>query len=108
MEALERNERVAWTTDVIVAELVWVLSARKTYNLPRERIRELLLPLVELPGLRIPNKRVYQRAFAVYVDTRTDYIDAFHVALLEHRGAAELLSFDQHFDRVPSVRRIEP
>src|SRR5437868_6013136 len=44
MEALERKERVAWTTDVVVAELVWVMSARDTYNLPRERIRELLLP----------------------------------------------------------------
>ena len=32
--------------------------------------------------------------------------DAIHVAVMEQRGVQRMLSFDQGFDRYPSVRRI--
>lgn len=32
--------------------------------------------------------------------------DAIHVALLERRGVADILSFDSGFDQVPGIRRV--
>ena len=38
----------------------------------------------------------------------SDYIDAYHVALMERRGTTEVLSYDKHFDRVEGIQRREP
>ena len=44
----------------------------------------------------------------LFVSLRIDYIDAYHAALVELRASPESYSYDTHFDRVASVRRIEP
>jgi predicted nucleic acid-binding protein len=101
--AIEHGEVTAWTSDMVIAEVVFVLGSRRTYNLPRDRIRDLLLPLIYLP-----RKRLYGRIFELYVTQSIDYVDAYHAALIERRAQAELHSYDTDFDRLPTVRRVEP
>jgi len=111
IQSIEQGHVTAWTSELVIAELVWVLSSRQLYNLPRERIRSLLLPLILLillPHLRVPRKRLYVRVFDLYVSRPIDFIDAYHAALLEHRGETELFSYDRDFDRVPGLTRREP
>ena len=108
IQAIEQRQLVAWTSDLVVAELVWVLSSKRHYSLPRQRIRQLLLPLISLPNLRLPRKRLYRRVFDLYVSEPIDYIDAYHAAMMEQRGATELYSYDDDFDRVPTLIRREP
>lgn len=107
IDAIERETIRAWTSGLVLAELVFVLSSKRQYGLPADEIAEALLPLIQLPGLRLPNKGIYPRAFALYVDLGIDYIDAFHAALMEREGKREILSFDTDFDRVQGIVRHE-
>ena len=108
IQAIEQGTKVAWTSELVIAELVWVLSSRQGYDLPRERIRSVLLPLITLPGLQVPHKRLYRRIFDLYVLLPIDYVDAYHAVMLFQRGEIELYSYDTDFDRVPGLSRQEP
>ncbi|MBI4321545.1 MAG: PIN domain-containing protein, partial [Chloroflexi bacterium] len=48
IQAIEQEKASAWTSHLVIAEIVFVLSNRKTYNLSREEIRDRLLPLINL------------------------------------------------------------
>ena len=108
IQDIERRRKQGWTSELVIAELVWVLSSKQGYSVPRERIRSLLLPLISLPGLKVPRKRLYPRAFDLYVTLPIDYIDAYHAALLEQRGEPALYSYDTDFDEVQGLTRREP
>lgn len=108
IQAVEQGELSVWTSDLVIAEVVFVLSNKNTYHLKRETIRDLLLPLINLSGLKLPHKRLYPRILELYVTSPLDYIDAYHVALMEWRGTTEVLSYDKHFDRVEGIQRREP
>ncbi|HKG25715.1 MAG TPA: type II toxin-antitoxin system VapC family toxin [Thermomicrobiales bacterium] len=105
---IELGRATAWTTDLTIAEAVYVLASKRTYHLDRPSVRAGLLPLINLPGLELPSKALYPRAFDLYVAHPIDFHDAFHAALIESRGETELYSFDQDFDRIPSLTRFEP
>jgi predicted nucleic acid-binding protein len=108
IQAIERGELSVWTSDLVIAEVVFVLANKNTYNLGRETIRDLLLPLIGLPGIRLAHKRLYERVFDLYTTSSIDYIDAYHVALIERLGTTGILSYDRHFDLVKGVQRREP
>ncbi len=107
IQAIEAKKCTAWTTDLVVAEVVFVLSSKRSYNQTPQQIADAFLPLFKLPSLRIPRKRVHIRAFALYTQYPIDYIDAYHAALMEHREEHQILTFDDDFDRIPGVTRGE-
>jgi predicted nucleic acid-binding protein len=106
--SIERGDVDAWTTDLVVAEAVWVLTSGRVYNLARPVVRDGLLPVIEIPRLQFPSKRIYRRVFDLWVSLPIAFIDAVHATLIERRTPPELYSFDAGFDRIPTVRRIEP
>jgi predicted nucleic acid-binding protein len=108
LEKAEKREITLRTTDLVIAELVWVLESPFTYNLPRERIRELLLRVILLPGLRLAGKRLYLQIFDLYVDLGIDFIDACNAVHMEKRRLTRIYSYDSDFDRIAGVGRIEP
>lgn len=100
----------AWTSDLVVAEVVFVLGSKRgaQYGYDRSQIRDGLLPLLLLPGLALPSKPLYPRIFALYTTFTIDFIDAYHAALVELSPQPELYSYDRDFDRVTSIKRLEP
>ncbi len=108
IEAIERGDVSVWTSDLIIAEVVFVLSSKKLYNLDRETIRDLLLPLINLPGIKLPNKGVLSIAFDLYTRLNIDYTDAYSAALALNNKRPEVYSYDTHFDRVQGIKRLEP
>lgn len=110
LAVVERGEIHAWTTDLVVAELVFVLGSKRRngYGYTREQIKNGLLPLLMLPNLQIPSKRFYPRIFELYIQHDIDFIDAVHAALVEASSSSALCSYDQDFDRVGTVVRLEP
>ncbi len=108
IQALEQGRLTAWTSHLVIAEAVFVLSSKRTYNLPREQIRDRLLPLIHLPGLKMPQKRLFDRVFELYSALPIDYVDCYHAALVEQRQEPEVYSYDAHFDQVGTLRRREP
>ena len=74
---IEQGAVTAWTTPLTIAEVVFVLSGKRTYNLSRQFIQAHLLPIIELPNLKITHKRLYRRIFELYVTyTNLSYVDA--------------------------------
>ncbi len=59
-------------------------------------------------GLKLAYKGVYTRALELYASSNLDFADAVIVAHMERVRSTEVISFDQHVDRVPGITRCEP
>jgi len=104
----EANQVALTATETVIAEVVYVLSSKRTYNLPRDQIRARLYPLLTLQGLRLPQRQTVLRALDLYVAYEIDFEDALIVAHMERQAIRELYSYDRDFDEVPGVNRQEP
>jgi len=85
-----------------------VLTSKDLYGVTRQELVNNLLPLLAMPGLRVEGKPLVERAFRLYLASAIDFVDAYHAALVESRGQADVVSYDRHFDRVPGIHRREP
>lgn len=107
-DAVATGQITVAAPDTVIADAVFVLGSPYIYKLPRPRIRDLLAPLVALPHLRLPNRRILLRALDIYAATGLDFGDAMLVAAMEQRVSTKLYSWDRDFDRVPGIQREEP
>ena len=105
-----RGEEELFTSEAIIAEVVYVLSSnRAPYRLSHEEIRARLVPILTLRGLRLLQKRVYLEALDLYATSSSlDFEDALAVAHMERQGVTEIVSYDRDFDRVAGLQRVEP
>ena len=103
---IERGEIEVYTADTVVFEAVFTLQ--RHYEVSRSRIRDNLLPLLQLPGVVLPGKQKFHEVFALYVEQTLPFADAYHVVLMEHLGLSQIIGFDTDFDRVPGISRREP
>ncbi len=108
LQQLATGALEATTCEAVILEAVFVLSSKALYNLPRNQIRDVVTSFVSLQGLKLPYKRVYARALELYASSNLDFADAVIVAHMERVRSTEVISFDQHFDRVPGITRREP
>jgi len=90
------------TSDLTVAEVVWVLDSH--YGLPRPEIIKKVAFLLSLTGLRIPGSGMIKEALTLYEARKVDYIDAYNAAFMRHHGCSALYSYDRDFDRFGVVR----
>lgn len=106
LERIQNNEEQVFLPDLILADVVWTLE--KFYQQPKERIRELLLPLLNLRGMRLSSKSTARKALEWYVEKNVDWTDAFTAALMKTKDKREIYSYDRHFDRFENIKRVEP
>lgn len=104
----KRRQITLTTSESVIAEVVYILSSKQLYQLSREKIRSLLYPLLSLPGIKLPRRKVYLRALDLYSTYSIDFEDALIVAQMERQGITDLYSYDRDFERVPGVTRLEP
>jgi len=97
----------AWTTELVISELVYVLTG-PLLRRERTEVAEVLRELVALPGLALDKREVVQAAMEIWVTKNVDWIDAYHAALARARGESRLYSFDRDFDRLAGITRFEP
>jgi predicted nucleic acid-binding protein len=103
---IEGGELKARVSDTVIFETVFTLQHH--YRQPKAKIREALLPLIELPGIVLPGKTRLARVFELYVDQNLPFADAYHAVLMEQLKLVEIVSFDREFDRIKGIRRVEP
>ncbi len=106
LDQIERGQIRVRIADTIIFETVFTLE--RTYRQPKARIRDVLLPLIELPGIVLPGKRRFRKVFDLYVGLNLPFPDAYHAVLMEHLKLQEIVSFDREFNRVPGLKRVEP
>jgi predicted nucleic-acid-binding protein len=104
-KAIEKHESL-FTTDLVVAEIVWVLESY--YELPKEEIQDKVEKILNTPNLICPRKELILNALIMYSEKNIDYIDAVNALILKERGIEELYSYDKHFDRIEGLTRLEP
>ena len=92
--------------DLVLAECVYVLES--FYEVPRERVAELMRSAISLPSLETVDPMSLVRALEVYEVDRLDFAEAYLVAQAEATGVGAIVSVDRSIDRVASVKRREP
>ena len=92
--------------ETVIFETVFTLQ--RQCGQPKSAIRDILVPLIELPGIVLPGKRRMREVFDMYVDLNISFVDAYHAALMKRLGLRDIVTFDRQFNRVRGVRRVEP
>ncbi len=109
-QRVKQGQEELFTCETIIAEVAYVLSSpRAPYQLSHGEVRDRLLPILTLRGLKLPQKRVCLRALDLYASSSVlDFEDALAVAHMEQQDVAEIVSYDKDFDRLTGIRRTEP
>ncbi len=92
--------------DLVLAECVYVLES--FYEVPRERVAELMRAAIALPTIKTLGPAALYRALEVYEVDRLDFAEAYLVAQAEATGVGAIVSFDRSIGRVATVARREP
>jgi predicted nucleic acid-binding protein len=92
LERIERGELEVRTTDVVIFETVFTLQ--RQYRHPKAMIRDVLLPLLDLPGIILPGKRHFHNVFDLYVNLNLSFADAYYAVLMERLILTEIVTFD--------------
>jgi len=104
----QQNQIQITTSETVIAEIIYILSSKTLYNLAREQIRARLEPLLSLPGLKLPHRQTYLRALELYVSYSIDFEDALSCAHMEREALKEIYSYDRDFDKIQTLKRLEP
>ncbi len=78
------------------------------YEVPRERVAELMRAAIALPSIGTVGPPSLVRALEIYEVDRLDFAEAYLVAQAEATGVNTVLSFDRTIGRVTTVTRREP
>lgn len=107
VQSIAEGKLGAWTTELVISEMVYVLSG-PVVGRERREIAEALADLLEIPGLRLDGREVVRAALETWAAVKVDWADAYHAALVVARGESRLYSFDRDFDKLSGVERMEP
>lgn len=106
IQKLEYGEEEALLTEIVFAEVVWVLH--KVYDIPRAEISEKLLKLINYNGIKtILNKEVFVESISLYPAHSMDIQDIFLGVLAKTKGCP-IITFDKTDFRKLEADFIEP
>jgi uncharacterized protein len=105
---VESGEEKVTTSALVLFEVIFTLHSPRSYNQPKERIAELLSPLIELRGLQLRNRQLWLDSFAAWLRYPLDFTDAYNVAYMRSVGLSEIYAWDRGYDHVADIQRLEP
>lgn len=92
----------------VIADTIYVLSSPDLYHQAREMVSTALLRVVGLPHFHVDDRRIVSHAIGLFGSTNLDFGDCLIVASMEAHHETQLYSYDRHFNRFPSIARLEP
>lgn len=105
---VQQGELEITTSEAIIAEVAFVLTAKAHYHLPARDAAELLLTVVQLRGLRLREKHVVVLALDLWAEyPKLGFVDAIAAAHAQLAGI-DLATFDSDFDGLPGITRWQP
>ena len=97
-----------FVSDAVVAEVVFILSSKRHYGLPRPDVVARLTPMLQLHGCRLPRKRVVLGALGLWGGApKLSFVDALGATYAQELGEP-LASFDADLGKVPGIRLWQP
>ncbi len=106
LRRIERGEEKVVTSSLVIFETVFTLQS--FYKVPRQQIRELLLPIISMRGIQLPERSVFYKAFDLYVKQNISFADAYNAAYMMSEEISNIYSWDKDFDKIDGIIRIEP
>ena len=91
-------------TDVVVAELVYVLES--FYRQPRKTIAVSVQSLLAHDPIAVANHDLLLRAIELYEHARLDFAEAYLAAAAELSDVESVASLHRTLDRVDTIRRV--
>ena len=83
----------------VLFEIAWTL--RSAYHQPKERILDALSALIALPGLRLTDAGLAEKAIDLARASGQEFTDAYIVAVALQTGADEIATFNRkHFKKM--------
>jgi predicted nucleic acid-binding protein len=61
-----------------------------------------------LPGIVLVGKRRLRKVFDYYVALNISFADAYIAVEMEQHGDTQIVSFDRNYDKITSIKRVEP
>lgn len=108
LQAASEGSIKLYTTDLIFAELIWVLQSPRTYNLSPSEISDLVIPLATIKGLSFPAKKYLPDMMELFVSTGVGFIDVYNAVMMQTQGIGAIYSYDSDFDLFVGVTRVVP
>jgi len=106
LKRIDKNEEKVITTPLVIFEVIFILQ--RYYQLPREEIKELLVPVLNLRGLKLPFKSVFEKALEMYPQVNISFPDIFNYCFMVEEGIKEIYSYDEDFNKLEGIKRLEP
>lgn len=83
----------------VLFEIAWTL--RSAYDVPREKVLDVLSRLAALPGLRMLDADLMEDAIGIARSSGQEYADAYILASMRKSGADAIATFNRkHFERM--------
>ncbi len=83
----------------VLFEIAWTL--RSAYDVPREKVLDVLSRLTGLPGLRMIDSDLVEDAIVIARSSRQEFADAYILASMRKSGADAIATFNRkHFERM--------
>ena len=106
LKRVGRNEEQVITSPLVIFETIFTLESY--YKVPRKEIRSLLQPILNLRGLKLDFREIFESALELYSEKKISFADAFNACFMRKGGIEEIYSFDEDFDKIEEVRRVIP
>ena len=104
-EKAERGDAKLETSDIVIAEIVWVLESY--YGFSKAEIKEVVDTILETKNIRVANHSRVKEAINNYAAGKIDFIDAYNVAYIKSRGLKKVATFDvKHFKNIEGLTHI--
>ena len=105
-QRIELGEEKVVTSPLVIFETVFTLQ--KHYKVSRLQIRDSIRDIIGLRGVQLANKKTYERALDLFVAHNISFADAFNAAYMAWQRTTEIYSWDEDFDRIDGIVRVEP
>ncbi|RJQ48594.1 MAG: PIN domain-containing protein [Nitrospiraceae bacterium] len=90
------------TSDLVIAEIVWVLESY--YDFSREEVREVIETILETRNIKVANQSRIKEAISLYESGKTDFIDAYNIAYIRAKDFMKVATFDiKHFKNIGGI-----
>ena len=104
-EKAENGQLKLETSDMVIAEIVWVLESY--YDFLKPEIKEVIETILETKNLKVANHSRVKEAIDFYSSGKMDFIDAYNIAYIKAKDFKKVATFDiKHFKNIEGVSNI--
>lgn len=104
-EKTEKGQLKLETSDIVIAEIVWVLESY--YGFSKSEIKEVIETILETKNLKVANHSRVKEAIDLYSSGKMDFIDAYNIAYIKAKDFKKVATFDvKHFKNIEDVSNI--